>query len=44
MHVQMDIHMRMQIQVHMQIQNLLVNDAVGYMGLVIVRSIGSDIK
>ena len=44
MHIQVDIHMRMQIQVHMQIQNLLANDAVGHMGFVIVRSIGSDIR
>ena len=41
MHIQMDIHMQMQIQVHMQIQNLFANDAVGHMGFVIVRSIGS---
>ena len=44
MHVEMDIHMRMLIQVHMQIQNPPVNDAVGRMEFVIVRSAGSEIK
>ena len=38
------MHMRMQIQMHMQIQDHSADDAVGHMGLVIIRSIGLEKK